>query len=160
MKAFQFNLRVILGLAVLALGAHNAVANSDIDIVAAPKLGPAQTAIEAKEYGKAIGLLKEIARSEPKNADVQNLLGYSHRKLQKYDLALKYYQQALAIMPDHRGANEYLGELYLETGQLDKAEERLRVLDKACFWGCKEYGDLKADIESYKKKSNGPTPSR
>jgi tetratricopeptide (TPR) repeat protein len=160
MKAFHLNLRAIFGLAVLAFGAHNAVANSDIDIVAAPKLRPAQAAIEAKEYGKAIGLLKEIARSEPKNADVQNLLGFSHRKLQKYDLALKYYQQALAIQPDHRGANEYLGELYLETGQLDKAEERLRVLDKACFWGCKEYDDLKADIESYKKKSNGPTPSR
>jgi tetratricopeptide (TPR) repeat protein len=123
-------------------------------------LEPAQTAIEAKEYGKAIGLLKEIARREPGNADARNLLGYSHRKLQKYNLALKHYQQALDIKPDHRGANEYLGEWYLETGQLDKAEERLRVLDKARFWGHKEYDDLKADIEHAKQESNEPTPPR
>jgi hypothetical protein len=45
-----------------------------------------------------------------------------------------------------------LGDLYLETDQLAKAEERLKVLDKACFLGCEEYDDLKEVIEKYKEK--------
>ena len=56
------------------------------------------------------------------------------------------------MSPKHRGANEYLGELYLETDQLAKAEERLKVLDGACFLGCEEYDDLKEAIEKYKEK--------
>ena len=43
----------------------------------------------------------------------------------------------------HRGALEYSGELYLMTGNLPKAEERLAALDKACFLPCEEYSDLK-----------------
>ncbi len=41
---------------------------------------------------------------------------------------------------------------YLETDQLAKAEERLKVLDKACFSGCEEYDELKEAIEKYKEK--------
>ncbi len=64
-------------------------------------------------------------------------------------MALAHYGRALELEPEHRGANEYLGELYLDLGQLAKAEERLQVLDKACFFGCEEYSELKAKIEAY-----------
>ncbi len=64
------------------------------------------------------------------------------------------YQKALAIKPDHRGANEYIGELYLETGKPAKARERLKVLDSACFFGCEEYDELKAAIAAYEAKVN------
>ena len=37
-------------------------------------------------------------------------------------------------------------------GQLDKARERLDVLDSACFFGCEEYRELKAAIKAYEKK--------
>ena len=40
-------------------------------------------------------------------------------------------------------------------GDLAKAEERLEVLDDACFWGCDEYRELKAEIEEYKAKHGG-----
>ena len=53
-------------------------------------------------------------------------------------LALPAYNKALAIDPKHRGANEYLGELYLQLGDLAKAEERLEKLDDICFYGCGE----------------------
>jgi Flp pilus assembly protein TadD len=134
--------------------AHAARGADALDRAPTDVLYPAQAAIKAGKYEEAIRLLKEVAVSEPKNADVQNLLGYSHRKLKQFDLALQYYQEALRLEPLHRSANEYLGELYLETGQLAKAEERLRVLEKACpwFWRCEEYDDLKADVEKYKKK--------
>jgi hypothetical protein len=59
----------------------------------------------------------------------------------------------LQIDPQHRGANEYLGELYLQIGQLDKAEERLEVLDKECFFGCEEFDELKEAIADYRKQN-------
>ena len=59
------------------------------------------------------------------------------------------YKKALAIDPDHRGANEYLGELYLQTGDLAKARVRLDKLDGICFFGCEEYDDLKRAIKAF-----------
>ena len=75
------------------------------------------------------------------------------RQLVNHDAALSHYQAALAIEPRHRGANEYLGELYLTLGDLAKAEERLEVLDDACFFGCEEYTELKNAIAAYKTKA-------
>lgn len=109
-----------------------------------------EKAVKAGDYKSAVRYLKKAAKSDPNNADVQNLLGYSYRKLGKTDKAFKHYNLALNLDPRHRGANEYLGELYLETDQLDKAEERLEVLDKVCAGGCEEYDDLKEAIEKYK----------
>jgi Flp pilus assembly protein TadD len=109
-------------------------------------------AVKEKDFHSAIGHLKKANEKNPRNADIHNLLGYSYRKLNDTDRAFEHYRIALEIDPRHRGANEYLGELYLETGQLAKAEERLEVLDKACLWGCEEYDDLKEAIEKYKEK--------
>lgn len=116
-------------------------------------LKPYHELIEAEKYQQAITDLKEALRDDPDNADMLNLVAYSNRKLKNFDIALDYYQQALAIEPDHRGANEYLGELYLQTGQPEKAEERLKVLDEECFFGCDEYDKLEAAIEEYRKQN-------
>jgi len=116
-------------------------------------LAPFQKLIKNKKYQQAITGLDKALRDDPDNADMLNLLAYSHRKLEHYVHALDFYQQALRIDPQHRGANEYLGELYLQIGQLDKAEERLAVLDKACFFGCDEFDDLEAEIAEYRKQN-------
>jgi tetratricopeptide (TPR) repeat protein len=89
-------------------------------------------AIDAKNFKAAIGHLKTVASAAPKSADVQNYLGYSYRKNGDAKAALKYYLKALKIMPTHAGANEYLGELYLEQKDLPKAEERMAVLTACC----------------------------
>ena len=68
--------------------------------------------------------------------------------------AERYYDEALRIDPQHRGALEYSGELYLMTGNLPKAEERLATLDKACTFSCEEYRDLKRAVERYKAAGN------
>ena len=117
-------------------------------------LTAAQKAVDAKDYRGALRKLEKLNRSDPENADVLNLLGYSHRKLGKLDEAFDYYHQALAVDPKHRGANEYLGELYLELDQLDEAEHRLAQLKKSCFFGCEERRDLEEAIKEY-KASNG-----
>ena len=102
-------------------------------------------------YQLAIKYLLKAAKTSPDNPDVYNLLGFSHRKLDKVEEAFKYYNRALKLNPRHHGANEYIGELYLRTKNLNKAEEHLEVLDDVCFFGCDEYDDLKDAIEKYKK---------
>lgn len=116
-------------------------------------LAPFQKLIGDEKYQQAISELDKALKDDPDNADLLNLMAYSHRKLQHFDIALDYYQQALQIEPQHRGANEYLGELYLQTGQLDKAEERLQVLDEECFFGCKEFDKLEEAIADYRKQN-------
>ena len=103
------------------------------------------------KFQVAIKHLERAARISPNNPDVYNLLGYSHRKLDQLEKAFDYYWKALKLDPRHLGANEYIGELYLRTNKLKKAEEHLAVLDDVCLFGCDEYDDLKDAIEKYKK---------
>ena len=112
-------------------------------------------AVDGGDYGAAVTYLSKSVATNPNNADSQNLLGFSYRKLGDVDAAFKHYRAALAIDSKHRGANEYLGELYLEQGNLAKAEEHLKALDKACFFGCEEYSELKQEIASYKAAHGG-----
>ena len=107
--------------------------------------------VEAADYEKALELLVTLNRNEPGNADVLNMLGFAHRELGRVETAFDYYRDALAIEPRHLGANEYLGELYLETGELEKAEERLGELVAACPSGCEERDELSEAIAAYRK---------
>lgn len=118
-----------------------------------PNFAQARQLVEDGKYADAIPLLEQVVAKDAKNADAFNFLGYSNRQLGNHDAALAHYQQALALEPKHRGANEYLGELYLTLGDLAKAEERLDVLDGACFFGCDEYTELKNAIAAYKAKT-------
>jgi len=107
--------------------------------------------INDKDYASAIPLLKKVVAMDPSNADALNYLGYAHRMLGKQSEALSYYEQALSLQPQHIGANEYLGELYLEMKMLPQAEERLAVLEQACG-DCDEFQELKEKIDDYKAK--------
>jgi len=106
--------------------------------------------IATRNFPGAIDELKRL--NDTGDADWNNLMGYSLRKASTPDLAgaENFYNEALRIDPKHRGALEYSGELYLQTGDLAKAEQRLAALDKACYFGCQEYSDLKKAIAQYK----------
>ena len=101
-----------------------------------------------KRYAKAQKLLLKSNSEKPNKADTLNYLGFTTRKLGDYENGEKYYLQGLEIEPNHIGINEYLGELYVATGRMDLAKERLNVL-KNC--NCKEYKELKEVIEGNKK---------
>lgn len=120
----------------------------------------AEERIRDGDYQGAIALLSKVAEREPKNADVFNYLGYTNRKLGNYDVALTHYKRALTLDPKHRGAHEYLGELYLTTGELEKAQRQLDELDSLCFFGCDEYRTLKAKIAEYKKQQAAAPAAR
>ena len=151
--AFAGAILVVLG--ILALGPGGALAmgsgsSGGGTSAESDSWAKAKQAIAAKDYGAAEPLLKKAVMADPKNADALNYLGYINGRDGRNGEALAYYKQALAVKPDHRGANEYLGELYLKMGNLAGAEERLKVLDEACFFGCTELDLLKAAVKSYK----------
>ena len=145
----------LLVCALLATGpalAAGAGSGSQPGASADPDYTRAVALIEKGDFAGALPLLRKAETKTPDSADVHNWLGYALRNLKRYDAALKHYRIALRLEPRHRGANEYLGELYLVLGQLEKAEERLAVLDRACLFGCEEYTELKEAIEAYKAK--------
>jgi tetratricopeptide (TPR) repeat protein len=123
------------------------------------KLDGVRAQITANNFPAAIDELKRL--NDTGDADWNNLMGYSLRKGPTPDFAgaEKFYNEALRIDPKHRGALEYSGELYLQTGDLAKAEQRLAALDKACFFGCEEYSDLKKAIAQYKGGSGATRSS-
>ena len=129
-----------------------AAMDSSGTIIQIPELDQAKVAIKEKDYKVAIKLLTAADKKVPNHADVMNLLGYSLRKLGKYKKAEFNYNRALKISPQHLGALEYIGELYVETSRLNKAKEMLARLKKACVLGCEELEDLKESITKATKK--------
>jgi Flp pilus assembly protein TadD len=107
----------------------------------------ARAQIKKQRWVDAIGTLRLVLEAEPNNADANNLMGYSLRKSGKGGRAEGFYLKALKLSPKHKGANEYLGELYVEAGQLAKAKARLDALQAICGKSCEEYKDLKATID-------------
>lgn len=146
----------ILVAAALVLGpAAHAADSGPATPAAAPvsDLDAARALIKAKDWKGAFDKLNSAVAADPKNADVQNLLGYSYRKTGKLDLAQKHYDEALRLSPDHRGAHEYVGELYLMKDDVAKAERHLGELRRICGTaGCEEFKELSQAIAEYRRK--------
>jgi len=155
MKTYAYSLLVLLVLTLSLPGPVRADAGSSGGMYTAPAdpdFDRAKKEIKAKNWVAAIELLEKALARDPANAEIQNQLGFAERNRGNLDAAFKHYDRALALNPKHRGAHEYVGEAYLMTGNLAKAEEHLAVLDKLCFFPCEEYKDLKAAIAAYKKQ--------
>ena len=112
----------------------------------APDLSAVRAKVKAKEWTAAIADLNGMIDKGVQHADVYNLLGFSLRKSGDYKTAYTFYRKALEFDPEHKGALEYLGELYVETGQLPKAREHVVLLRKLCPQGCEELEDLEKAI--------------
>jgi cytochrome c-type biogenesis protein CcmH/NrfG len=118
----------------------------------APDLTSVRAKLKAKDYAAALTELRDLAE-DVQQADVYNLLGFALRKTGDVKTSLTYYTKALELQPDHKAAREYLGELYVETGNMEKAKEQLAALVKLCPGGCEEREDLQKAI-SAKSASN------
>jgi Flp pilus assembly protein TadD len=119
------------------------------------RLKNARQAIEARNWSRALSELNQAERAEPRNADVQNLLGYTYRKKETPELAkaFEHYENALRLDPRHKGAHEYIGEAYLMDRKPELAEKHLADLEKLCGnRNCEEYQDLAKSIADYKAK--------
>ena len=127
------------------LTSSSAFAVDNMSSTDAPDLTSVRAKIKAKDYNAALTELRDLAE-DVQQADVYNLLGFTLRKTGDYKTSLTYYTKALELQPDHKAAREYLGELYGETGNLDKAKEQLAILTKLCPGGCEEREDLQKAI--------------
>ncbi len=144
----------VLALVAAALMAYPAQAVDTVVSKDAPDLTSVRAKIKTKDWPNAVTELQALAATH-QHADVYNLLGFSLRNMGDYGQARTFYAKALEFDPDHRGAHEYLGELYVKTGEMDKARAMLTRLEKLCPGGCEELDDLKKDIaEAAAKKTN------
>ena len=119
-------------------------------VPALPDFAVVNAQLKAGDFRAAIVTLNDLDR--PDDANVLNLLGYSHRKLGLVDVGMRYYQAALERNPQHKGVHEYLGEAYLQKDDLSKAEIMLKKLGKICGTDCEPYRQLDAAIADYKAK--------
>ncbi len=102
--------------------------------------------INSEKYTAALTSLKGVDKSYPNNADVNNLLGYTSRKLKQYTQAGTYYTKALKIDSKHLGALEYQGELFMILKKTSSAKSNLAKIKGICGTNCEEYIDLKKAI--------------
>ena len=142
---------MVLGLMALPGAAYALGSTSTPEPEQADLYQQAEELIDDEDYAEAIPLLQQSIQEKGEYADALNLLGYANRKLGDKAKAMTYYTKALNLEPNHLGANEYMGELYLEMNDLPKAEERLAVLKNACG-DCDEFDDLEDEIEDYKEE--------
>jgi tetratricopeptide (TPR) repeat protein len=149
LRVFSLTLTLVVGMFYSPLApAHDDPPLAPTD----PDYAQAQKAINAKDWDAAVKLLMQAVLRDDKNPDIYNSLGYAERNRGNMESAFSYYEKALILDPKHLGAREYMGEAYLLTGNLAKAEEQLAALDKLCFFSCLEYRELKEKITAYKQK--------
>ena len=115
--------------------------NEDIMLITA--------SLNKKDYKNSYELAKNATVNYPDNADAWNYLGFSSRKLGKYDESEVAYKRALSIDPKHVGALEYYGELHLTLKRPEKAKLLLAELKTLCTMNCKEMKQLEKAIQNY-----------
>jgi tetratricopeptide (TPR) repeat protein len=126
-----------------AMGAESDWAQLDPDFAAGKR------ALLVEDWNGAIATLELAVLRDPRNADIENYIGYAYRRLRQLGPAMGHYQQALTLNPRHRSAREHLGELYLVLGEPNKAEEHLAALKEICLIPCNEVADLERAIAAY-----------
>ena len=135
------SLALLLALAAAPVFAVDAVDDEQ----APPGLDIARAFIAAGDFAAAIPPLEDVISLDAGNADAFNLLGFAHRKLGQLEDAGRSYDRALAIDPNHLGALEYQGELFLLLGNPDAAQVNLDRLTRICGT-CPEREDLRGAI--------------
>jgi Flp pilus assembly protein TadD len=139
--AALFSLFSVLATPVFAAGSSDESSTESAEVYA-----EAKALIDAENYVAALPILLNIIATDAENADAWNLLGFTNRKLGNLDDAALAYSTALTLNPDHLGALEYQGELYLQTGQPDLAKANLTRLQGLCG-DCEEAEDLALAVQ-------------
>lgn len=110
-----------------------------------PNYETAKAAIDAQDFAGGARMLAQLAVTDPKNADVWNLFGFASRKMGQMGAAAQAYEMALSLNPDHIGALEYQGEMFVELKKPEEAAKNLARLKELCG-DCEQAQDLAAAI--------------
>ena len=97
------------------------------------------------DFAGGIAKLRSLGQDD--HPDVANLVGFSSRKLGRYDDAKLWYEKALAANPNHTLTWSYYGMWHAEQGNLLKARDHLTKVASICGTECREYVMLKEVIE-------------
>ena len=98
------------------------------------------------DYTAGIDKLKSLGHDD--NPDVANLIGYSSRKLGRYDDSKLWYERALAADPTHARTWSYYGMWHAEQGNKLKAEDYLQKVKLICGEEkCTEFTQLREVID-------------
>jgi tetratricopeptide (TPR) repeat protein len=103
----------------------------------------------AGRYDEAIAVL--TLAQDKTDERILNFLGYSHRKSGRVLVGLGYYQEAVRNNPEYTLVREYMGEAYLQLGDVASAQEQLGEIAKRCGKDCREYTMLSTQIDAYLK---------
>lgn len=125
----------------------------------AERLASAREAIKSKDWRKSLAELTAAARTEPRNADVQNLLGYTYRVQTQPNLAksFEHYNRALQLDPNHQATHNYIGMAYLMDKKPQEAQKHLEQVQRICGnTTCSDYTSLAQALEAFKKDGGAP----
>jgi tetratricopeptide (TPR) repeat protein len=107
----------------------------------------ARLRVEHERFAEALDLLFRIKNQD--QAKVLNYIGYSTRMLGDVEKGIAYYNRALELDSNYLRAREYLGEGYLQRGDVASAKEQLEEIANRCGGPCEEYEMLVGAIAAY-----------
>jgi len=96
------------------------------------------------KYDEALTYLRQA-----KNADDPRILtyvGFTTRKLGRVDEAMGYYKRVLQQNPNYTLARAYMGEAFLQKGDVKAARGQLAEIAKRCGPTCQEFAELRDQI--------------
>jgi len=125
--------------------------SAEMDPASAAALSQSSRLIEENRYCEALPYLEDLAIDLPDNADVFSMLGYVYRKMDDLEYSGEHYARALSIDPNHLGALEYQGELFLQRGDVDGALANLSRLETLCG-SCAEKQQLAAAVNAWQAR--------
>jgi tetratricopeptide (TPR) repeat protein len=105
-------------------------------------------------HAEALQLLFRVKNRQ--QAKVLNSIGYNTRKLGDLDKGIDYYHQALALDPNFTKARQYLGEAYLQKGDVEDAKAQLTEIANRCGGPCDDYELLVDAIAAHVSGGKNP----
>jgi tetratricopeptide (TPR) repeat protein len=142
----------LVGLVSLSLEPLYAAGTEDeiVETEGTTEYDTAKALIKDKEdYAAALPILVALTEAQPDYADAWNLRGFANRKLGNMDEAAAAYDTALKLNPEHLGALEYQGEMFIQTGKMELALANLVKLQSLCG-DCEQAQDLQKALAAVK----------
>lgn len=141
LSGFLAGLLALSSLVALPASAAGTSDGSSAASTTAASYDEAKAMVDEGNFAAALPNLIALTKADAKNADAWNLLGFTYRKLGQLDDSNAAYLTVLSINPDHLGALEYQGELFITTGKLEEAKANLAKLQALCG-DCEQAEDL------------------
>lgn len=111
----------------------------------------------AKKFCKARKKYEVAASIDSTYYQAWNMIGYCARHCGDLSASMNAYMKCLAINPDYEEMHEYLGELYIQMGDLEKARAQLAWLEER---KSAEAKDLAEKIEAAEKGTAAPAGTK